>query len=80
MVYCMDDEFFLHVDGENGLSILKVFVPPVIRVCVWEWERVLGALAVTEDDHTHFPVDNQIMAFEPVMAEVEVLRAEVSDR
>ncbi len=51
-----NDKFFLHSDDENGITILKFFVPLVIGVCIGEFEVVFYTLTSTEDDRACLPV------------------------
>ena len=62
-MYHPDNDLLLHVYSEDSVSFFELFVPPVIRVSVGEWEWILGTLAMTEDDHASLPVNNWVVAF-----------------
>lgn len=51
----------------------------IVRVRVREVEMIPDAVTSAEYDHAGFPVDQRVMALQPVVPQVDVLGAKVSD-
>ncbi len=77
MMDTVNDEFFVHSYGEYRIAFFEFFIPTIVGIVVREYELFSHAVAAAEDNCAAFPVHTRVMAFKPIMPEVDVLLAEV---
>ncbi len=80
MMDAMDDEFFIHPYCEDGIAFLEFFIPTIVRISIGKDELFSHAVAATKDNCAMFPVYARVVAFKPVVSEVDVLLSKVRDR
>lgn len=79
VVHGAKNQLLLHSYSEDSVSFLQFFVPVVIRVRVRQFEGGFDALTVSEDYTPVFPIDQGVVALQPIMPEINVPFSQVGD-